>query len=102
MELLFITLAGAIIGLAARYLLPQRHTHGAALIPAIGVIASAALWVGLTWAGLKWDGGWIWVITLLGTAAIVVIVDLVIGRVRTTHDANLLATLSKASPVAAR
>jgi NADPH-dependent 2,4-dienoyl-CoA reductase/sulfur reductase-like enzyme len=102
MELLFITLAGAIIGLAGRYLLPHRHTHGAALMPAIGVIASAVLWVGLTWAGLKWDGGWIWVITLLGTAAIVVITDLVIGRVRTTHDANLLATLSKASPVPAR
>jgi uncharacterized membrane protein YeaQ/YmgE (transglycosylase-associated protein family) len=102
MELLFITLAGAIIGLAARYLLPHRHTHGSALMPALGVIASAVLWVGLTWLGLKWNGGWIWIITLLGTAAIVVVVDLVIGRVRTTHDANLLATLSKASPLPAR
>jgi uncharacterized membrane protein YfbV (UPF0208 family) len=102
MELLFITLAGAVIGLVARYTLPNRHTHGSALMPAIGVIASAVLWVGLTWAGLKWNGGWIWVITLLGTIAIVVITDLVVGRVRTTHDANLLATLSKASPVPAR
>ncbi|NEN06842.1 hypothetical protein G3T36_13315 [Diaminobutyricibacter tongyongensis] len=102
MELLFITLAGAIIGLAARYLLPHRHTHGSALMPAIGVIASAVLWEGLTWAGLKWDGGWIWVITLLGTTAIVVVTDLVVGRVRTTHDAKLLATLSKASPIPAR
>ena len=102
MELLFITLAGAVIGLAGRYSLPNRHTHGAALMPAIGVIASAFLWVGLTWAGFAWNGGWIWVITLLGTAAIVVVVDLVIGRVRTTHDAKLLATLSKASPVPAR
>ena len=102
MELLFITLAGAIIGLAARYLLPHRHTHGSALMPAIGVIASAVLWVGLTWAGLKWDAGWIWVITLLGTAAIVVVTDLVVGRMRTTHDAKLLATLSKASPIPAR
>ena len=102
MELLFITLAGAVIGLAARYFLPNRHTHGAALMPAIGVIAAAVLWVGLTWAGLKWDGGWIWVITLLGTSAITVVVDLVVGRVRTKHDANLLATLSKASPLPAR
>ncbi len=102
MELLFVTLAGAVIGLAARYLLPNRHTHGAALMPAIGVIVSAVLWVGLTWAGLAWNGGWIWVITLLGTAAIVVVIDLVVGRVRTSRDANLLATLSKASPVPAR
>ncbi len=102
MELLFITLAGAIIGLAGRYFLPHRHTHGSALMPAIGVIVSAALWVGLTWAGLTWNGGWIWIITLLGTAAIVVVVDLAIGRVRTAHDANLLATLSKAGPIPAR
>lgn len=99
MELLFVTLAGAILGLGARYLLPNRHTHGAVLLPAIGVVVSAALWVGLTWAGLKWNGGWIWTITLVGTAAIVVIVDLVIGRVRTHADAVLLANLSKGAPL---
>jgi hypothetical protein len=102
MELLFVTLAGAIIGLAVRYTLPHRHTHGSALMPAIGLIVSAALWEGLTWAGLKWDGGWIWVITMVGTVAIVVVIDVIVGRVRTTHDANLLATLSKASPIPAR
>lgn len=102
MELLFITLGGAILGLAARYFLPHRHTHGSALLPAIGVIVSAVLWVGLTWAGLKWDGGWIWWITLLGTAVAVVVADLIIGRVRTSHDAHMLATLSKASPIPGR
>ncbi|WP_025157151.1 hypothetical protein [Leifsonia aquatica] len=95
MELLFVALGGALLGLGARYLLPGRHTHGAVLIPAIGVIASSVLWVGLTWAGLKWDGGWIWWISLGGTAVIVAVVDLVIGRVRAGHDEKLLHTLSK-------
>jgi len=94
-ELLFVALGGAIIGLAVRYFLPHRHTHGAVLIPALGVMVSSALWVALTWAGLKWNGGWIWWITLVGTAAIVAVADIVIGRVRTAQDDRLLADLSK-------
>jgi hypothetical protein len=67
MELLFITLGGAVIGLLARYTLPYRHAHGSVLIPAVGAGAAAALWVALTWLGLKWNGGWIWWVTLVGT-----------------------------------
>ena len=95
MELLFVALGGAIIGLAARYFLPNRHTHGAVLIPALEVMVASALWVALTWAGLKWNGGWIWWITLVGTAVIVAVADIVIGRVRTAQDDRLLADLSK-------
>jgi len=94
-ELLFVVLGGAIIGLAGRYLLPNRHTHGSALIPAVGVAAASILWVALTWAGLKWDGGWIWWITLLGTAAIVAVADLVIGRLRSTADDRMLHSLAR-------
>jgi hypothetical protein len=94
-ELLFVVLGGAIIGLAGRYLLPNRHTHGSVLIPAVGVVSSAVLWVALTWAGLKWDGGWIWWITLLGTALIVAVADLLIGRVRATNDDRMLHALAK-------
>lgn len=95
MELLFVVLGGAIIGLAGRYLLPYRHTHGSALMPAVGVIAASVLWVGLTWAGLKWDGGWIWWITLLGTALVVAVVDLAVGRARTAADDRMLHTLTR-------
>lgn len=85
MELLFVALAGAILGLGARYLLPNRHTHGSALIPAVGVSVACVLWVALTWAGLA----------LLGTAAIVVAADLVVGRVRAAHDEKLFHTLNR-------
>ena len=75
MELMFITLLGAIMGLAARYLLPHRHTHGVVLMPAIGVIASAVLWETFTWLGFKWDAGVIWWIAILGTAVVLVAAD---------------------------
>ena len=95
MELLFVILGGAIIGLAGRYLLPYRHTHGSALIPAVGVVTASVLWVALTWAGLKWNGGWIWWITLLGTALVVAVADLLIGRLRTSGDDRMLSLLTK-------
>lgn len=95
MELLFITLGGAIIGLIARYTLPYRHTHGSVLVPAIGAGVAAVLWVALTWAGLKWDDGWIWWITLLGTAVVTVAADLLVGRLRTRSDEQRLHRLTK-------
>lgn len=95
MELMFITLGGAIIGLTARYVLPQRHRHGAVLIPALGAGVAAVLWELLTWAGLKWNAGWIWWVTLIATALVTVAVDLVIGAVRQRSDEHLLQSLSK-------
>ncbi|WP_022900639.1 hypothetical protein [Humibacter albus] len=95
MELLFITLAGAIIGLIARYTLPYRHSHGSVLIPALGAVVAAAGWVGLTWLGMKWDGGWIWWFTIIGTAVISVAVDLLIGSLRTRGDEKRLHTLTR-------
>jgi hypothetical protein len=94
-ELLFVALAGAILGLGARYLLPNRHTHGSVLVPALGVSVACVLWVALTWAGLKWNGGWIWWITLVGTGVVVVVADLVIGRLRTPTTSKLLHTLTR-------
>jgi ABC-type branched-subunit amino acid transport system permease subunit len=99
MELLFVALAGAVLGLAARYFLPHRHTHGAVLIPALGVMVASALWVVLTWTGMKWNGGWIWWITLVSTAVVVFVVDVILGRIRTLNDERMLARLSKAAPV---
>jgi len=65
MELLFVVLGGAILGLAARYSLPRRHTYGSALVPAVGAGVAAVVWVALTWLGWAWDGGWIWVVSLV-------------------------------------
>jgi quaternary ammonium compound-resistance protein SugE len=95
MELMFIALAGVIIGLAGRYLLPWRETHGTALLPAVGGIAAMVLWVGLTWAGLKWDAGVIWWIALFGTGAVVAATGLLVGQLRMRSDALLLQRISQ-------
>lgn len=93
MELLFITLGGVLLGLAGRYALPHRLLHGSMLVPAFGGIVAAVLWVALTWLGLPWDGGWIWVISLVVTAGAVVLFDGVLGRRRARRDDALLESL---------
>lgn len=96
MELLFVALFGALIGIAGRYGLPNRELHGSVLVPAIGVAAASIIWVALTWLGMPWDGGWIWTISIIATLAIVVIADLMVGRYRRASDEALLASLSNA------
>lgn len=93
MELLFVALFGALIGLVARYALPHRGTHGALLVPAVGTVAAMAAWVALTWAGLRWDQGVIWIATLGVSALAAAAVDLVVGRRRSAADARALAAI---------
>ena len=93
MELLFVALFGALIGLVARYALPHRGTHGALLVPAVGTVAAMAAWVALTWAGLRWDQGVIWIATLALSALVAAGTDLLIGRRRSSADARDLAAI---------
>ncbi|GGF26708.1 hypothetical protein [Subtercola lobariae] len=96
MELLFIVLAGIIMGGVARYLFPLRETHGVVLMPAVGGITAAIIWEVLTWLNWPYDGGWIWVITLIVTALVVGITAPVLGRTRRSRDrAELTALLSR-------
>ena len=96
MELLFVCLGGVILGLLARYSFPRRRTNGVLLIPAVGAAVSAVVWVALTWAGLKWDGGVIWWITLAGTAIVCALTAIRVGRVRERRDEARLAALMSA------
>lgn len=93
MELLFVALFGALIGLVARYALPHRATHGALLIPAVGTIAAMVAWVALTWAGLRCDQGVIWIATLAVSALVAAGTDLLLGRWRSSADARDLAAI---------
>lgn len=93
MELLFVALFGALIGLVARYALPHRGTQGVLLVPAVGTVAAMAAWVALTWAGLRWDQGVIWIATLGVSALAAAGVDLVLGRRRSAADARALAAI---------
>ena len=95
MELLFVALGGAILGLAARYFLPGRGAHGAMLVPAIGTAVASVAWVALTWLGLNWDGGWIWWISFALAGAASVAADILLRRRRSRADQAMLQTLIK-------
>ncbi|MFT2815787.1 hypothetical protein [Leifsonia sp. A12D58] len=95
MEILFVALGGAILGLVARYAMPRRRTHGVLLIPAIGTAVASVVWVILTWFGWAWDGGWIWWVSL-GLAGIVSFgVDFLLSKKREESDEAMLHTLIK-------
>ena len=96
MELLFVTLIAFCIGLGARYALPGRDAYGVALVPAISAAVSAIVWVGLTWLGWKFDGGWIWVVSLAAAGVVSLVLSLIVPRRRHTNDENMLQQLSRA------
>jgi hypothetical protein len=96
MELLFVTVIGAGIGLGLRYLVPQHSSYGVLLLPAVAAAATAIVWVALLWAGLTFDGTWIWVASLAAAGAASIAVALLLPRRRAEADARLFTELSGA------
>jgi hypothetical protein len=96
MELLFVTVGGAIFGLGIHYLLPRRGLRGSALLSAIGALVASVSWAGLTWLHWKFDGTWIWVVSLVTAAIIPLVVGLILDRRRQASDDRLLEIMSKA------
>jgi hypothetical protein len=96
MELLFVTLISFCIGLGARYALPGRDTYGVVLLPAIAAALTAVVWVGLTWLGWKFDGGWIWVVSLAAGTVVSLVLALTVPRFRRGTDDTMLQELSRA------
>jgi hypothetical protein len=96
MELLFVVLIAFGIGGVFRYALPGRDTYGSMLVPSVSAALSAAVWVGLTWLGWKFDGGWIWVVSLAAGGVIAIVLCLTIPHGRRSNDAELLQRLSRA------
>lgn len=94
MELLFVTVIAAGIGLAFRYLLPQHGTYGVLLLPAVAAAATAVVWVALLWIGLTFDGTWIWVASLGAAVVASIATALLLPRRRVHSDEALFARLS--------
>jgi membrane protein implicated in regulation of membrane protease activity len=55
---------------------------------------TATVWVALVWAGWKFDGGWIWAVSLVAAAVASVVTALLVVRFRETADQRLLHHLS--------
>jgi hypothetical protein len=94
MELAYVTVIGAAIGALIRYLVPGRRAYGLLLLPALAAGVTAAVWVGLVWLGWKFDGGWIWAVSLAAAAVASVVTALLVVRFRETADQRLLHHLS--------
>ena len=94
MELVYVTVIGAGIGVLLRYVLPGRETYGIALLPAVAAAVTAAVWVGLIWLGWTADGGWIWVASLGGAVVASLLVAVLVSRRRSASDARELHVLS--------
>jgi quaternary ammonium compound-resistance protein SugE len=92
-ELLFVALGGAILGLGAHYALPWRLERGVLVAPAAGVVVACLVWLGLTVLGWAWDGGWIWVVSLVLSGIVATVVAVVTGRARATSDEHMLVRL---------
>jgi quaternary ammonium compound-resistance protein SugE len=54
------------------------------------------VWAGLTWAGWKFDGGWIWIVALAAGVAASALTGFVLARMRSAADDRMLQRLSKA------
>ncbi|MGW9630468.1 hypothetical protein ACWGST_07165 [Agromyces sp. NPDC055520] len=101
MELIFIVVGGAILGLAAQFVVPRRHLRGVTVGPAIGTAVAAVVWVGLTWLGWPWDGGWIWVVSLVASALVPALVLYLISPRRERADDAAFERLSRPGVVRA-
>jgi len=94
MELLFVVVIAAGLGLGIRMLVPGRSTYGANLIPAVAAAAAASAWVALLWLGWRFDGTWIWVVSFAVAILTSTLVAVILPRRRAEADARMLAELS--------
>ena len=95
-QLIYAGVIGAFIGLILHYVLPDRHLMGLFLLPAIGAAVTCVAWDASVWLGLKLDGGWIWVVSLVLPGIVAIAVTLILGRRRTASDERMLESLSRA------
>lgn len=95
MELLFVVVIGACIGAIVRYALPKRRTYGAFLVPAASAAVTATVWVALVWAGLTFDGTWIWVASIGAGVIVSLAIAAALPRTRIEADDAKLARLAR-------
>ena len=94
MELVYVTVIGAGIGLLLRYVLPGRQVYGVLLLPAVGAAATAVVWVGMVWLGVTFDTPWIWVASLSASLVASAVVAVAVSRRRIAWDAHQRHVLS--------
>ncbi len=86
MELAFILIYGALLGLMAPYLLSGKENYGVLLAPALALIYGFGSWTLLTWLGLSYNDFWIWAISMLGMPVVMILGVRFIRARRLSHE----------------
>ena len=69
MEIAFLVVYAAILGLVAPYVGLKSEKYGS-LVPSVAsFLTGAVLWTILTWVGMSHTDGWIWIIVMLAMPA---------------------------------
>lgn len=97
MELVLVVTFSGLIGLALRYLIPGRATHGLLVMPATGIIAGSLGWAIAVWVGLDPAGIWAWVVALGLSVAAPSALGIILPQRRQAADDALWAQLTGAS-----
>ncbi len=64
----------ALLGMVAPYIYARSEEYGSLLPPAIALAVGSVLWSVLTWLGLSYTDGYIWVIVMVVMPVVMVIV----------------------------
>ena len=93
MELVLVAVGALLLGFLAHAALPGRDTRGLLLVPGLTVAVAGVAWVALTWAGLRPDTAWPWLVAAVLVLATALVVPLAtVGR-RRRADVDLFARL---------
>ena len=93
MELVLVAAGALLLGFLAHAALPDRDTRGLLLVPGLTVAVAGVAWVALTWAGLRSDTAWPWLVTTVLALAAAVSVPLATAGRRRRADVDLFARL---------
>lgn len=77
-----------ILGLVAPYIFARSEEYGALLPPAIALAVGSVLWSALTWLGLSYTDGYIWIIVMVVMPLAMVIISsrLAHARIRAREE----------------
>lgn len=85
--LILLALIGAgALGVVTHFWIRDRSVRGSAVTGSIAVALSAIVYTALTWAGLKENNIWLWVLSIFGSVAVTWVVTSLLTRSRVAAD----------------
>lgn len=93
MYILLALVAACVLGIAAHYLIGGRDLRGVAVTPAVSTVAAGVIYTAMQWAGVGEGSVWLWLASIVGSAAVAVLATLALVATRRRSDAEAKAAL---------